>query len=428
MQRYFGRRPPIFYGWWNVLISSVLHFLTGGLYSLGLAVYFLPISRDLGLSRAALSLAFTLRSLESGLDGPLTGYLVDRLGPRAMVRAGGVLAGLGFILLAYTHSYLTFLLAFLGVLAIGFSAGFSQPLMVLLNNWFARRRALAITLGFVGTDIGGMILTPLIALLVLQLGWRQGAIVSGIMIPLVVLPLTLLVRNTPESMGLLRDGMSPTEQRPPNQSGPPVAQPAQGREDFTVREAMRTGTYWHYVVAVGFRLFAKTALHVHLVPVMVWKGIDEQTAAFLVGFFSFSQIPLRIGAAWAGDRWSMTKVPALSAFAGVGAVAVLLYAPDGKLWTGALFVLFFAMAEAGNLAGWALIGTFFGRRNFGTIRGSVSLFQSMISLPSPVFAGWAFDRTLSYTWAMIPLGGFYLVAGLLYWVMRRPRRPGAPTA
>ena len=52
MQRYFGRRPPIFYGWWNVLISSVLHFLTGGLYSLGLAVYFLPISRDLGLSRS----------------------------------------------------------------------------------------------------------------------------------------------------------------------------------------------------------------------------------------------------------------------------------------------------------------------------------------------------------------------------------------
>ena len=83
----------------------------------------------------------------------------------------------------------------------------------------------------------------------------------------------------------------------------------------------------------------------------------------------------------------MTRVPALSAFAGVGAVAILLYAPDGKLWTGALFVFFFAMAEAGNLAGWALIGTFFGRRNFATIRGSVSLFQSMISLPSPGFRG-----------------------------------------
>ena len=91
--------------------------------------------------------------------------------------------------------------------------------------------------------------------------------------------------------------------------------------------------------------------------------------------------------------------------------------------TGALFVLLFAVAEGGNLTGWAIIGSFFGRGNFGTIRGSISLFQSLISLPSPVFAGWVFDRTSSYTLAVAPIAGFYLVAALLYWVLRQPRRP-----
>ena len=137
----------MYYGWRIVAISAVSRFLQGGLYSNGLAVYFLPVSRDLGLSRAALSFAFALRSLESGFDGPLMGYLVDRFGPRFMVRIGVVLAGIGFILLAFTQNYLTFLLVFLAVLALGFSAGFTHPFMTVINQWFSRRKSSGNELG-----------------------------------------------------------------------------------------------------------------------------------------------------------------------------------------------------------------------------------------------------------------------------------------
>jgi sugar phosphate permease len=340
-----------------------------------------------------------------------------------MVRFGAVLAGLGFVLLAFTNSYLTFLLVFLGLLALGISAGFSHPLMALLNQWFAHRRALAITLGSVGTSFGGMILTPLVVLLVLQVGWRQGAIVSGILIATLVLPMTLFIRNTPESMGLRRDGLSAEDQTPSGSLAASGQQIGEGREDFTVKEAMRTKAYWHLVVAMGFRVFSKSALYVHLVPLMVWKGIDEQTAGFLLAFFSISEVPLRIFAAWSGDRWSMTKVPALCAFAGVGAAVVLLLGKEGSVWTVVMFVFLFAMAESGNLPSWALIGHFFGRQYFATIRGTLSLFQSLISLPAPVFAGLVFDRTSSYTLALGPMAGFYLLAGLLYWMLRSPKRP-----
>ena len=77
----------LFYGWWMVGIAAAVQFLSGGFYQLGFSVYFLPISRDLGLSRTAISLAFSLRSVEGGLDGPFVGYLVDRFGPRFMFRA-----------------------------------------------------------------------------------------------------------------------------------------------------------------------------------------------------------------------------------------------------------------------------------------------------------------------------------------------------
>ena len=424
LRRLDEKRKGVFYGWWIVVVSSASHFVMGGLYSTGLTVYFLPISRDLGLSRAALSLAFTLRSLESGLDGPLMGFLVDRLGPRFMVRIGGIVAGLGFVLLAFTHSYLTFLLVFLGVLALGFSAGINQPYMAVVNQWFSRQRALAMTLGYVGTEFGGALLTPLIALVVLNVGWRQAAVLSGILIPIVLLPLSVFIRNTPESMGLRRDydppEATPVASRPEAATS---ATPVEEREDFTVKEALRTPAFWHLAVALGCRMFSKMALHVHLVPLMVWKGLDEQTAALLVGLFALTQIPVRVFGGWVADRWSMTKVPALASLAGIAAVVALLVGKEGSVWTGVLFVLLFALAEAGNIVGWALTGDFFGRRNFATLRGSISMATSPISLPAPTFLGWVFDRTGSYSRALIPVAGFYLLAFFLYMFLRRPRRP-----
>ncbi|MDP6228513.1 MAG: hypothetical protein QF714_12560, partial [Dehalococcoidia bacterium] len=95
-----GRK--VFYGWWIVAVGCIFNTLAGGTYWTGFSVYFLPVTRDLKLSRATTSLAYGLARLEGGLEGPLVGYLVDRFGPRTMVVAGGALAGLGFMLLSRT--------------------------------------------------------------------------------------------------------------------------------------------------------------------------------------------------------------------------------------------------------------------------------------------------------------------------------------
>lgn len=413
----------MFYGWWIVIIAAACQSLGGGLYSTGMTVYFLPVSRDLSLSRAALSLAFTLRSLESGLTGPWVGYLVDRMGPTFMVRAGCVLAGIGFIALALTQSYLAFLLVFIFLLGLGFSAGVTHPFMAIVNQWFARRRALAITLSYSGTELGGAFLTPLVGLMVLNAGWRPTAILSGIIIPLVLLPLSLFLRDTPESMGLLRDGDPPAKPVAPGEQAPP--RPVDRTHEFTIREAMHTMAFWNLAIAMAMRLFSKTGLSVHLVPLMVWKGVDEPTAAFMVGLFAFAQVPLRVGAGWVGDHWSMTKLPALASVAGCAAVAVLLFGPSGTIWTPVAFVLLFALAESGNLVGWALIGDFFGRTKFASLRGIMGTIHSPLSLVAPTVLGWVFDQTTSYSAALLPILGFYGLACILYLVLRPPVRPAA---
>ena len=409
-----------------VTAAAVCQFLSGGLYHTGMTVYFLPVSRDLGLGRAAMSFVFTLRSLESGFDGLLIGFLIDRFGARTMVRWGGVVAGIGFILLAFTHDFLSFLLVYIFILSMGFSAGSNHPLMALLNNWFARHRAFAITLGFVGDNIGGAILTPLVGLVVLSAGWREAAILSGLLVPVVFFVVGGLIRDTPESMGLRRDGDPPGESKAaPPAAGLPGARRGRLHDaaDFTTREALRTKAFWHLAVALGLRMSAKTALHVHLVPLLVWKGIDETSALWLVGLFSLGQVVFRVSAAWIGDRWSLTGVAAFASVAGACAAASLLLGPQGNVATGVVFVLLFALAESGNLSSWALIGDYFGRANFATLRGILSMASSPFSMPAPTLMGLVFDRTLAYTWALTPLAVIYLFVSGLYLMLRRPAKP-----
>ena len=127
---------------------------------------------------------------------------------------GTMMAGLGFVLLALTHSYLAFLLVFTFLLASGFQVGFNHASMAAVNHWFLTKRGLAMSILQTGQAIGGVVLFPLVALAVLKLGWRSAALLSGGAIFL-TLPLVLLVRRSPESMGLLPDGeTSPRPLRP----------------------------------------------------------------------------------------------------------------------------------------------------------------------------------------------------------------------
>ncbi len=175
------------------------------------------------------------------------------------------------------------------------------------------------------------------------------------------------------------------------------------------------------------RQFSKQVLLVHLIPLLVWKGFDEAGAAVLLGLFAFFQLPLRIVAARVADSWSMSRVSALSALAGIGGIVALLIPGDDWVVNGLMFVFFFALAETGNSPGWAAIGDFFGRSRYATIRGSVSLVQSAFSLPAPVVAGWVYDTTESYYLALLPVGVSYLLSFLLWWTLRRPAQPPVQT-
>jgi sugar phosphate permease len=300
------RPRRLFYGWWIVIIGCILDAVKGGTYNTGFTLYFLPVLTEMRLSRAATSLPFSLAKLESALEGPFVGYLIDRFDLRVMLVLGTTLAGLGFVLLSFTHSYLLFLLVFIGPVTTGFQIGFNHATLAAVNHWFRRKRGLAMSIVQTGQAIGGVVIFPLVALAVLTLGWRTAALLSGLGV-LMLLPLALLVRRSPESMGLRPDGEWGTS-RGPSADARERAHPLGDGHEFTAREALRSPVFWLLAAFHGLRNVPYSGVTVHLVPLLVWTGLDQPTAAFFVGVTALCTVIVRPLTGWLGDRRSKQKI------------------------------------------------------------------------------------------------------------------------
>jgi MFS family permease len=424
LEKFTTQFKGLFYGWWMVAVGCGIRMLGGGFHLYGFTVFFLPITQELGLSRAATSLVFSLARAEGAIEGPLAGYLIDRLGPRPMILAGIVLSGIGYMLLATIESYYGFLIVYLGVISLSFSAGFMHSPMVLANTWFIRRRALAMTLVSSAIGIGGTLITPLLAISVHTWGWRWGAFLSGLALILVGVPIALFVRRSPESIGMLPDGV-PADANPapknPATSGASQIRSHEPEANFTLKQAMRTSTFWMIILATTTRVAVYNAITVHFIPIMVWRGISEQRAAVLLAAMALMSLPIHLLVGWIADHRSKPRLMGICMSIGAASIFFLAYGEaEWALWA---FTLLFTFMEAIFPVGWATVGDFFGRKSFATIRGTMSFFYLWGPALGPVIAGAVYDRYQSYGPLMSAFIALSLVSGVLYMSLKKPPAP-----
>jgi MFS family permease len=411
--------PHIFYGWRMVGLVTLIRVVGGGLHQFGFTVFFLPISQDLQISRAATSLAFSLSRAEGAIEAPLVGYLIDRYGPRPIVVAAVFLAGVGYILLSWVNSYTSFMVVYLGVICLAFVAGFVHSPMVVANSWFIRQRARAMTVVSAAVPIGGALISPLLAIGVASIGWRWAAFVSGCIFLLVCLPLSFQLKRSPESVGLLPDGeVEPVKRR--GNSPADTTTNKYANADFTSHQAMKTWVFWLLVISMTARVTCYSTATVHFIPLMVWKGLSEGAGASLLGAFAFINLVAHFVIGWIADRVNKPKLLAVCHLLPAFSLPPLL--SDSGYWQLWFFTITFTFLDASFPIIWATVGDFFGRRNFATIRGMMSFFYMWGSFAGPIMAGAIYDRTQSYMlvlWIMLSLLTF---ATLLVLFLIRPWR------
>lgn len=384
------RRP--FYGWWIVSAAIVLQALPSGLLQQAFGTYVVLLEREFGWSRTTLAGAFSAIRMEEGLLGPLQGWMVDRFGPRAVMRVGTLIFGGGFFIFARIDTVIGFYAAFM-LMAIGASMAGFLSITTAIVQWFDRKRSMAMGIALLGTAIGGFLL-PLVALGLQAWGWRAVANLSGVLVLAIGLPMTQVIRNRPEHYGLLPDGRSPNETM--EETAALDAGRASGH-DYTAREAMRTRAFWFISLAHAASVLVVSVVQVHFVAHATGAlGYSLEAAAALVTVQTATNLVGRPIGGYVSDRTSSRFVIIMCML--LHAVALLLLAFARSQWMVIAFALLNGLAWGARVPVIvSMRAEYFGSRSFGAIMGLSSMVVTGGAVVAPILAALAYDVLGSYT-------------------------------
>ena len=415
-------RSGIFYGWWLVLLTGLVMIIATVPLFHAMTVWAPALELHFGWTRAQLGLALTLTRVESGLIGPLEGYLTDRIGTRKMVLIGLLILGGAWVFFSRTGNLWMFYASYI-LMAVGQGLGSWIPLMTMLNKWFSRKRSSAIGWANVVSRFGALLMVPGIAWCVAdapgRIGWQTTAMILGIATAALAVPLASLLRNDPKDYGEVADGVW---QNPSPSSGPAPAPPPR-QQELTATEALRTPAFWLIAFGHGFTSMAILAIMTHLGLLMVDKGYTGQDAGWVVSVYTGVAMFFQLVGGYAGDR--VSKRLALAFFTTLQAVGVLVLVMAQTLPMFYLFGMLFGAGFGGrNPLTVAIRADYFGTGSFGKILGFSTVPMNLLLLVASPFAGWMYDRYGSYDLAFLILTGLNFLGALCFLAANRPTPRG----
>ena len=420
-----------FYGWKLVGISVFMLALMSLTVFQGLGTYLVALERGFGWSRTQLSLAFSLARGESAVLGPFEGWLIDKLGNRTMILIGYVVMGIGFIwfsqieflgslgLLSWidfldeklVHFYIAFM-----IITLGSGLGGWLAMISMVNNWFVRKRSLAIATAMSGVHIGAY-LVPLLAWGVDNHGFQITTLIIGIVLLVSVGPVVKAVRNRPEDMGLAPDGDRVRRASNASQSR---ANSEDDEPEFTVGQALRTSAFWTLTIVHLSSTISIVTLSIHLAPKLTDMGFSLTAAGLVPVVYTSVALPAQFIAGFVADRFPKPLVTFVFLMFQAAGILVIAFAESALM--AYLFAVLYGIGFGGRIPLLTAIrGEYFGRKAFATIMGLSQFPNNIAMIFAPLFAGFMYDRYDSYFIPFLAFSVLAFLGALLMLTVRRPR-------
>ncbi|MFC2009969.1 MFS transporter [Chloroflexota bacterium] len=412
---WIGKRP--FYGWVIVFVGMVTQFFQG-IMAQGFATYLGPLQEQFGWSKAVLAAPRSVTQVENSILGPIEGFLIDRFGPRLMVNIGIFIMGLGLILFGMTQSLWMYYLSNI-IIALGTGLQGMLIMSVAVNNWFRRRRTIAQSIMLLGFSMAGVVGVPALVLVQTNIGWEVSAIGSGLLIWIAGFPCAMLLRTRPEPHGLLPDGDVPGDTKKD------VDTIGLGKDeyDFTLRQALRTRTFWLLAMgwAIGNLGMAAAMIHLFL-HLEEGVGLTHTTAGFVWTVAAISNIPSRLIGGFFGDRLPKNLVAGLSSV--MMAISIFVLGIASSKTMAFVYAVIYGI-------GWgirtpvmnAIQGEYFGLKSQGIIRGWLQSLSLPFMIAAPVVAGYIADVQGTYRTTFIVMSFVTLAGAALLFLATPPKPP-----
>lgn len=376
-------------GWIIVGAIFLTMFFIWGAINSG-AVFFVPILKHFGWSRAKLSIAFSIGWVTGGAAGPLIGWLADRVNPKKMMFVGATITGLAWLVLSRVTNFGEFL-ALNGLFGICVGASTVIPCSIVIASWFKARRGLAMGIAFAGGTFGGALMTIVANYAVAWGGWRFGYVALGLPILVVVVPMIVIfirIRNAAE----IRESNDATEAVAQRANEPVVPIELPGLE---ISQARKTRSFW---MIATVQLFGGVTIGMgpHAIAYLTGIGYSTTFAATVVSLYLVSTtVGTLVGGPFA-DRWgARSAMTATYILGALGMVGLLTASHPLGLAVNILAGGFAAGALSVQIP--LVIIESLGIKRFGSFMGITGIFFTAGAAVSPVVTGRVFDQTGTYS-------------------------------
>lgn len=387
----------------------------------GLGTFLVTMQREFGWSRTVISGAFAFTRAQGAVIGPIEGYLIDKVGSRRMILLGYLLMALGFYLFSQVQTVWQFYLAFL-VINLGSGLGGWLAIISVVNNWFIRRRSMAMATAMSGIHFGGF-LVPVLALGIESHGFRWTTLGISVFFLIIIGPVFKAVRNRPEDMGLMTDGDMPTEaagEARTTRADQSAQGPDEDEPEFTVRQALRTRAFWIITTVHLSSSVSIVTLALHLVPKLTDIGVSLSGAGTVVLLYTAVALPTQFLAGYLADRLPMP--PLIFVFIMLQGLAIMILSVSSTVQWALVFAVLYGIGFGGRIPLLTAIrGEYFGRKAFATIMGVSQLPNNLAMIVAPLFAGFMFDRTGTYLVPFAMFGIFNMIGAFLMLMAKKPR-------
>lgn len=262
----------VHYGWWVCLAGTLLIFITMGVASNGFSIFMPYVREEIGLTNTQTSSLVTIRCLVSFLSMLVIGKYYQLFSLRAGTAVASALVALGYCIYGFSRTYLHFCVSS-AILGLGYGMGTMIPVSLLMNRWFVKHQALALSICATGSGLATVLMPPVTTWLVEHLSLSAAFLAEGVAIFALTLVIALVMRNDPAEMGLL-----------------PYGAESAGQEARATDDPARTesGAYFPasawvliFLVSLGMGAVANPGIS-HLAVLYTSEGFPSMTVALLV--------------------------------------------------------------------------------------------------------------------------------------------------
>jgi MFS family permease len=409
------RRRVLFYGWVVVAVTAVVTLVTAGVRAAPGALL-LSMTNEPGWSTSSVSFAAAAGLVVFGLAGPLSGWLMGRIGVRNVVVVSLLITAASLLASTFVREIWQLTIVF-GILA-GLGSGLVASVLgaTIATRWFVRHRGLVTGLLGASNSTGQLIFFPILTAVAVGAGWRAGAALLGVLALLLLPPVLLWMRGDPAEIGGRPFGVTDGEVHA-------VRAPDAG----IMRRAIRTSDFWF--LAGTFFICGATSnglVGQHFIPHAVDHGftpVAASEALAVMGIFNFIGT---IASGWLTDRWDPRKL--LLVYYGFRGLS-LLYLPfiHDTMSIGAFAILFGLDYIATVPPTVALVADRFGRHNVGVVYGWVFAAHMIGAAIAAWVAGVVREHVGDYAAAFVAAGWIAIIAGFAALAIRRTGPDIVPT-